>query len=130
MTPDELERFNAKWAEDPDTGCHLWTACVTNGQPRFMVGGRNRPAHRALWAHHFGEPPRRLSVHRTCSSLCVRLDHLSLGTPTRCHAATRHRWVEQVREAAKSPTPRAREARRRNARIATAARLAKRRRAS
>lgn len=81
VTPEEL-RFFAKLTPDPRSGCLLWLGAVgSNGYGRFYYQGRIMHAHRAAYAMAHGEIPKGLHVlHRCDRPLCVKPDHLFLGT--------------------------------------------------
>lgn len=64
--------------------CWLWTGSVfkSSGYGACWVDPRTIGAHRASWIAHFGEIPEGMFVcHRCDVPLCVRPDHLFLGTP-------------------------------------------------
>lgn len=68
-------------------GCWLWTGAVSrNGYGQFTVGGKTKLAHRVAWLISNGSIPRGEGHHGTCvlhkcdTPLCVRPDHLFLGT--------------------------------------------------
>lgn len=65
--------------------CWLWTAATIRGygQIAHVINGKKRPAyaHRLAWEMAYGPIPDGLSVlHRCDVPLCVRPDHLFLGT--------------------------------------------------
>lgn len=57
LTPDELARFMAKVAKQPN-GCWLWTASkFKGGYGRFTLRGKSRCAHVVIWEHFNGPKP-------------------------------------------------------------------------
>lgn len=80
--------------------CWIWTGKPgSGGYGRINRGGcngRNVRAHRASWEIHYGKIPDGMWVLHTCDNpLCVRPDHLFLGTHTDnmhdCIRKNRHR---------------------------------------
>lgn len=74
------------WARvQKSDGCWLWTGSrFASGYGQLKVGGKRatpQRAHRISWELHFGPIPSRLVVCHSCDTpLCVRPDHLFLGT--------------------------------------------------
>jgi hypothetical protein len=82
-----VERFlrYSKYVEDPDwcAPCYEWIGPKDEfGYGRFRVDGRKMRAHRWLWEHANGPVPEGMIVRHTCDNPgCVRLMHLTIGTP-------------------------------------------------
>lgn len=78
---DVLERFEAKYVPEPNTGCWLWFGAELNyGYGQFRNDG-HALAHRWSYSHFIGPIPEGLIVRHRCDTpCCVNPDHLELGT--------------------------------------------------
>ena len=77
-----VDRFDAKWISEPNSGCWLWIgASSPSGYGNFAVGRRQIGAHRFSWDMRRGPIPEGMHVCHKCDvPACVNPDHLFLGT--------------------------------------------------
>ena len=75
------ERFEEKCYAEPNTGCWLWTACVSEkGYGLFSIGSKRVRAHRVSYEIYVGAVGQMNVLHRCDTPSCVNPDHLFLGT--------------------------------------------------
>lgn len=79
-TATPADRFWSKVDKSGD--CWLWTAGTDHRYGLFHFDGKDEKAHRVSWMIANGPIPAGMGVlHRCDVTLCVRPDHLFLGTP-------------------------------------------------
>ena len=81
MSGETIERFESKFMFEPNSGCWLWEAGMTNGYGCFYWSGQAVRAHRASYELYKGPIPEGLQVLHKCDvPMCVNPDHLFIGT--------------------------------------------------
>lgn len=78
--PPVEERF---WKNvDKSSDCWIWTGSIAgNGYGAIRCNGKQKGAHRVAWMLAHGDIPSGMVVRHSCDNpLCVRVDHLSLGS--------------------------------------------------
>lgn len=83
MTPGQLVRFEEKYAVEPNTGCWLWLAGISDeGYSKFWIDNRTLGGHRVMYEHMHGRVPEGLHLDHLCRQrCCVNPDHLEAVTP-------------------------------------------------
>lgn len=77
---DVIDRFTAKYAIDPKTGCWNWTASSWGGYGMFNYPG-GKKAHRFSYEYHTGETLGDLTIDHLCNNtMCVNPEHLEAVT--------------------------------------------------
>jgi hypothetical protein len=80
---DLLRRFEENYIPEPNSGCWLWTAAVSNrGYGQFYVGSRRvEQSHVAAYQMFIGSIPEgHIIRHRCDTPACVNPQHLLTGT--------------------------------------------------
>lgn len=71
------ERFESKFVPEPNSGCWLWLASVSQGYGVIKIGGRYHRAHRVAYGMFRGPVPDGLVIDHLCrNTFCVNPDHL------------------------------------------------------
>jgi hypothetical protein len=95
LLDDTEARFRDKVAPPDENGCHLWTACTSQGgYGRFRYLGRIVKAHRYA-AGMVDWPPEIVTRHLCNVAACVNPEHLTFGS----HADNMRDMVDAGRQA-------------------------------
>ena len=72
------ERFDAKWQNDDESGCWIWTGSRTgDGYGQFRLDGRTTMAYRAAYLLYVGPVGDGLDIDHLCRNpSCVNPEHL------------------------------------------------------
>jgi hypothetical protein len=81
MRRSPIERFEAKYSPEPNTGCWLWMGATTASSGGYGLFGvataKARLAHRWIWEQRNGQVPEGLELDHKCRQrLCVNPEHL------------------------------------------------------
>lgn len=84
-----------------DTPCWIWQRCIIRGYGSVRVGGKNTPAHRAMYERRYGPLSDTKELHHRCEvKPCVNPDHIQPLTQAE-HSRLAHHVklsVEAVKE--------------------------------
>ena len=74
---DMVERFEALYIPEPNSGCWLWLGCDSQGYGYFRARGKMVRAHRWSYEHFCGPIPKGLQIDHLCRvPRCVNPMHL------------------------------------------------------
>lgn len=79
----DLQRFNAKYIPEPNSGCWLWTAAIDRDGYAVLDTTVGHYAHRYSYTHFKGPIPEGYQIDHLCKTRgCVNPDHLEAVTLT------------------------------------------------